>query len=136
MIYDYLFYKGYQIAKNSEKWEDTPVLFGTIIVLTSFIPNFFTIFFLLEGLAPRVERLFPFMKMVSKYKILIASVFVVGIWCYYSYNDRWLPIVDKYEQKQFLKRISPWVVFIIAYVLSYIFLELSARYKNGQWIFK
>jgi hypothetical protein len=131
MIYDYLFYKGYQLAKRLKNWEDTPKLFASMIVLMCAMLNFGAILFFIEGLVNNIPS-GNFISLMSKYKYVSGSMVAVFVWWYYSYKGRWQRIVEKYESRGKAKGIHPVIVIVAVYVLSLIIIDIAAMYKNGD----
>lgn len=138
MFYDYLFYKGYQLAKKSKNWEDTPTLFAVIIIGWCLIMNFGAILFLLEELNRRSLIIESFVSILNEYKYLVGGVVVLLISTYYTYKGRWKKIIIKYENKESKsgKIIHPAIVVIFFYITSFFLGLLSAMFKNGDGIFK
>jgi hypothetical protein len=137
MIYDYLFYKGYQLAKRLKNWEDAPILFSTMCIGVCFIMNFASILFLIEGLSKNYYQFSHFMSGLNEFKYLSGCILGILIWWYYSCKGRWQKIVTKYEnkEKQRGKSINPIIVLIAAYFLSAVLGTLTAMYRNGDGIF-
>ncbi len=138
MLYDYIFYKGYQLAKKSKNWNDTPVLFATIILAWCIILNTAALLFFLMGLAGRnaeIESIFPFL---NTYRYPFAVVMLLSLWFYYSYGGRWKRIIDNHEMKKNKSgiRIHPAIVIISAYVGSFLLVLIAGMYKNQDGIFK
>lgn len=50
MIYDYLFFKGYQLAVRSRNFDGMEVLGAIMFVIPCIMLNIFTVFLLLEAL--------------------------------------------------------------------------------------
>jgi len=137
MVYNYLFYKGYQLAQKSKNWEDTPILFAVMVIGWCFILNVATIFFLLEGVYNRNLGIGNVISSLNKHRYLFASVLSLLILIYYTYGSRWRRIIAKYEakEKERGRNIHPAIVVIAAYVLSFVLGMLSAMYKNGDGLF-
>jgi|GEM_PF-1448672 len=137
MIYNYLFYKGYQLAKKSKNWEDTPMLFAIMVISWCIILNLGTILFLIDGLNKRNLELGGVVSLLNGYRYLFSGILLLLIWLYYAYKGRWKRIVAKYETKEKGKRnnIHPVIVVIAAYLVSFLLGMFAAMYKNGDGIF-
>ncbi|MVZ63771.1 hypothetical protein [Sphingobacterium humi] len=137
MIYDYLFYKGYQLAKKSKNWEDTPTLFAIMIIGACFIMNFATILFIIEGLSKEKIKFGDFISKINHYKYITGSIIMISIWLSYSYKNRWRKIIVKYKAKEKKKgkSIHPAIPLIITYIVSILLAMFAAMYKNGDGIF-
>jgi hypothetical protein len=132
MIYDYLFFKSYQLGKRSRNFEDIPVLAGVIWVGTCFMFNVFTIAMLLESIGLSGNFIFE-----KKYKYIFSLSLVFLLIFYYSYKGRYKKIIKIYEEKERIKGKSfhPVLVIIFYYVASFLIGTLTAMYKNGDGIF-
>jgi sulfite exporter TauE/SafE len=134
MIYDYLFYKSYQLAQRSKNFEDTPVIGGIWFgVLPCAMFHAFTLMFLIDTVfQSELSRSFNF---IANYKYFFSGILVVLILLYYKRKERWKSIVAKYEEKEGGKGIHPAIVLTIAYIGSFVLLLLAGMYKNGDGIF-
>jgi hypothetical protein len=132
MVYDYLFYKSYQLAKKLKDWEDTPVYFATIVVGVCAILNFASLLFLLEGLSGNNSRFIDIFSFAKRFKYIFASILMFLFWLFYSYNDRGEKICKKIELKEKIKNnpANPVIVIILAYVLSIVLINISSMYKH------
>ncbi|MEZ5045777.1 MAG: hypothetical protein R2831_02180 [Chitinophagaceae bacterium] len=137
MIYDYLFYKGHQLAKKSKNWEDTPMLFSIMIISWCIILNLGTLLFLIEGLNNKGVEFGGIISFLNNYRYIFGGVVVLLIWLYYAYKGRWKRVVAKYEsrEKERTRNIHPVIVVIAAYVVSFLLGMFAAMYKNGDGIF-
>lgn len=133
MIYDYLFFKSYQLGKRSRNFEDMPVLSGVIWVGACFMFNIFTIAILLEALGFTGSFVFD-----RKYKFVFSLGLVLLLIFYYSFMGRYKRIIERFEEKerQAGKGLHPIVVIILYNVVSFLLGLLAAMYKNGDGIFK
>lgn len=131
-MYDYLFYKSYQLGKRSRNFEDIPVLAGVIWVGACFMFNIFTVLILLESLG--YSRNFIFNK---KYKFIFSLSLVLILIFNYSFRGRYKKILERYEEKERRKRkgFHPIIVIAFYYLVSFGLLLLAGLYKNGDWIF-
>lgn len=133
-MYNYLFYKSYQLAQRSKNFEDAPVIGGIWGILLGFMFNVFTVIFIIDAV---------FQSSIAKNSFFIRGKYIVGIifiaslWLYFRQGKRWQRIVAKYERREALKGkgIHPAIILIIYYTLSAVLLLLSAMYKNGDGIF-
>src|SRR6218665_611827 len=127
MIYNYLFFKSYQLGQKSRNFEDMLVLAGIIWVGICFIFNLFTIVILLEAIGFSGNFVFE-----RKYKYIFSFVLVLILLFYYLYNERYKKIVEYYEKKerQTGKGVHPIIVIVFYYVVSFIIGMLAAMYKN------
>ena len=132
MIYDYLFYKSYQLGKRSRNFEDMPTLAGVIWVGICLMFNIFTFIFLLEGFGAIEGFIFD-----KKYKYIFSISIVLLMLFYYFFNGRYKRIIEKYEEKERKagKGLHPIIVIIIYYVISFCIGTIAAMFKNGDWIF-
>lgn len=130
-IYNYLFYKTYQLAQRSRNFDDTPVLGGIMFVIGCVMFNIFTISFLLGGFGI-VEVSFE-----KEYEFLFVLVLMFLIWLYYYSNDRYKKIIQKYEnmEKKSGIGIHPILVIIVYFGISFGLLLLSGLFRNRDWIF-
>jgi len=131
-MYNYLFYKSYQLAKRSKNFEDAPVLGGIWAVIPCFMFNIFTLMFLIDAFFQ--SDLSHSIGILKYYKYILAVVLVLSLLFYYRHKNRWKKIISKYETKEAQGRIKihPIIVLVIAYVLSSAMLMLSGMYKNGD----
>lgn len=138
MLYNYLFFKGYQLARKSRNWRDTPILFAIMIIAWCLILNLATIFFLLEALGSQCLYFGSFFSNLNEYKYLTGAIVLLLLLLYYTYKGRGKRIVTKFEEreKNKEKNIHPGIIVIIAYVMSFVLAMLAAMYKNGDGIFR
>jgi hypothetical protein len=132
MIYDYLFYKSYQLGKWSRNFEDIPVLAGVMWVSMCFMFNVFTITFILEGLGYLNSVIFD-----TQYKFIYSLALILLLIFYYTYKGRYKRIIEKYEEKASIKGkgIHPVIVIALYYVISFALGTLAAMYKRHYGIF-
>jgi high-affinity Fe2+/Pb2+ permease len=132
-IYNYLFYKSYQIGQRSGNFEGMPVLAGVIWVSFCAMLNLFTLYFLLEGLLGVNQNLFK-----REYKYIFALIWVLLLIFYYSYKERYKRIIAHYQDKERSKgkSLHPIIVIFLYYGLSFVLGTLAAMYRNGDGIFK
>ena len=137
MIYDYLFYKGHQLAKKSKNWEDTPMLFAIMIISWCLILNLGTLLFLIEGLNKRNSEFSGVSSFLNDYRYIFGGVVVLLIWLYYAYKGRWKRIIAKFEAKEVGRKnnIHPVIIVVTAYICSFLLGMIAAMYKNGDGIF-
>lgn len=137
MIYNYLFYKSYQLAKRSEKWEDAPIFFATIVVGMCAILNFASLLFLLEGISGNYFQFGKAISFANKFKYIFGALIALLIWLYYSYKGRGERIFQKFELKEKAKNryINPIIVIIIAYIVSLVLITITSMYMHGNGIF-
>lgn len=130
-VYNYLFYKSYQLAVRSKNFDDMPVLGGIIFVVACVMFNIFTISLVLEGFGI-IDISFK-----KEYKYPFALVLVLVILMYYLLNGRYKNIIKKYEDKErkLVKGVHPIFVIIIYYGISFGLMLLAGLFKNGDWIF-
>ncbi|MFN6379727.1 MAG: hypothetical protein ACK4WD_10645 [Flavobacteriales bacterium] len=133
MIYDYLFFKSYQLGKRSRNFEDIPVLAGVIWVGACFMFNIYTIAMLAEALGYSGGFVFE-----KKYKYIFSLGLVLLLIFYYSYKGRYKTIIERYEEKERMKGkgIHPVLVITFYYVASFLIGMLTAMFKNGDGVFK
>ena len=131
-IYNYLFYKSYQLAQHSRNFDDMPAVGAIIFVVVCLMFNIFAIIFFLEGLG--LIGHFAFNK---EYKYIFSLFLVVLVLIYYLYKGRYKKIIEHYEQKNGNNvQLHPIIVIVIYYVISFFIGMLAAMYKNQDWIFK
>lgn len=137
MIYNYLFYKGYQLAKKSKKWEDAPVFFATIVVGMCAILNFASLLFLLEGISGSYFQFEKTISFVNKFKYLLGALVAFLIWYFYSYKSRGLNVVYKHTLKENEKgrSLSPLLVVMLAYFISLAIIAITSMYMHRNGIF-
>lgn len=130
-IYNYLFFKGYQMAIRSRNFDGIPVLGAIFFVVMCIMFNIFTVFLFLEGLG-LVDVSFK-----NEYKLPFAFGLVLMILFYYLYKERYREVLKRYEQKEKArdKGLHPILVFVIYYGISFGLMLLAGLYKNGDWIF-
>jgi hypothetical protein len=133
MIYDYLFYKSYQLGKWSRNFEDIPTLAGVIWVAPCVMFNLFTINFLVEIFGYTDSFIFE-----RKYKYIFSLSLILLLLFYYVFNGRYKKIIEKYEEKERAKGkgIHPVIVIIFFYLSSFLLLLITGMYRNGDGIFK
>lgn len=137
MIYNYLFYKGFQLAKKSKNWDDTPVLFAMMIIAWCFVLNFATLIFLIEGVRKKDVGLHGLMAFFNNYRYVFGGVVLVLLGFYYGIGKRWERIIEKYDAQEATRKINihPGITVVIAYILSFICALIAAMYKNGDGLF-
>lgn len=130
-VYNYLFYKSYQLAVRSKNFDDMPALGGIIFVVACVMFNIFTISLVLEGLGV-IDISFK-----KEYQYSFTLVLVLLILMYYLLNGRYKNIVKEYENRERAlgKGIHPIFVIIVYYIISFGLLLLAGLFKNGDWIF-
>jgi len=130
-IYNYLFYKSYQMAVRSRNFDDMPVLGALGFVGLCLMFNLFTIALVLEG--------FEVIKLTleKEYKFPFALALVLLLLLYYLFNGRYRIIIKKYEKREQEKGIGlhPILIIITYYGISTGLMFLAALFKNGDWIF-
>jgi len=126
-IYDFLFYKAYQIAKrNFEEWP----LFGAVFYVSLCVmQNIFAVALLLNAWGINID-------FKREYKIVYAIILLGSLILYYKYKGRYKKILAKYENKKgTMMSLPPIVVFLIYFIVSFLLAFLAALYKNKDWIF-
>jgi len=134
LIYDYLFFKSYQLAQRSKNFDDAPVLGGIWGVMVGFMFNVFTLILILDTV---FKSSIANNDIFTKGKYIVAIVIIALLWLYFKQGKRWVKIIAKYEERELNKNksIHPAIVLVIYYVLSAAILFLAAMYKNGDGIF-
>lgn len=131
-MYDFIFYKSYQLAKKSKNWEDTPIMLGIMIVGSGFIFNIFTLKMLFDIIIDKYIFNIDF----GNIKYLIAVVLCLLLLFYYTYKERWKVIVARYEAKENGKKVMyPLFPILIYLIISLILIFLVGMYKHHYWIF-
>jgi len=133
MIYDYLFFKGYQLGKRSRNFEDVPLLAGVIWVAACFMFNIFTVTIFLEALGYKNSFIFD-----KKYKYIFSLSIVLILILSYFFRGRYKKIIDRYEEKENVtcKSIHPVFVISFYYIVSFALLLFAGMFKNGDGVFK
>lgn len=132
-IYNYLFYKSYQMGERSKNFVGAPVLGGILWVGGVFMFNLGSIAFLLEAFGITGNLIGD-----RKYKYFVGLLFMVFLLFYYSYKGRYKKIIAHYEEKErnTSKAIPPLIVVLFYTIISFGLLLLSGMYKNGDGLFK
>jgi hypothetical protein len=133
MIYDYLFFKSYQLGKRSRNFEDIPVLAGVIWVGACLMFNIFTVVIFLDALGYKNSFIFD-----KKYKYIFSLSIVLILIFSYSFRSRYKKIIDRYEENENKtgKSIHPVFVISVYYIVSFALLLLAGMFKNGDGVFK
>jgi hypothetical protein len=131
MIYDYLFYKSYQLGQRSRNFDDMPVLAGVIWVSLCFILNLFTLKFILE--AGGIINI----SIGVKYKYIFSLILILLLVFYYTYKGNYLCIIKKHEamERRRGRSLHPIIVIASYYIISFLLGMVAALYRNGDWIF-
>lgn len=132
MIYDYLFYKSYQLAQKSKNFEDAPVLGGIWGVIPCLMLNIFTIILFIDTM---FNDSIGNSKIFTTGKYIFSGLFILSLLFYYRSGSRWKRIVAKYETREKGKGIHPIIVLVIAYSISVILINIAAMYKHKYFIF-
>lgn len=131
MIYDYLFYKTYKLAKLVKNDNGDAIWLGIMIVGSCFVFNIATILLFIDGIGFAKYSGFD-----NDYKYIIGTFMTLGVGFYFFYKKRYKEILKKYERKAKDKRsVHPIVPVLIFCITSIMLLILSAMYKNGDGIF-
>jgi len=130
-IYNYLFYKGHQLATRSGNFDDMPVLGAITFVVPCVILNIFTVALMLEGIQVMD---FTFDK---TYKYTFTLLVVLTVLFYYMQGNRHEKVIKKYEAYERKTQIGlhPLLVFLLYYSITFAILLLAGFFKNGDWIF-
>ncbi len=130
-IYNYLFYKSYQLAIKSRNFDDMPVLGGIIFLVLCLMLNLFTIMLTLEGF-----ELAEF-TLDKQYKYLFSLALVLILLLYYLQGNRYKRIIEHYYKMENTKGdgLHPILVIAFYYISSFGLLLLAGLFKNGDWIF-
>jgi hypothetical protein len=130
-IYNYLFFKGHQLAVLSKNFDDLPIFGAMVYVVPCVMFNIFTVFLLLEGF--EVARIPP----KNEYRFVFAILLFSLIYLYYWFGGRYKRIILHYEQieKKNEGGWHPLIVIILFCGTSFMIGFLAALFKNGDWIF-
>lgn len=130
MIYDYLFYKSYQLAQKSKNFEDTPLLGGMWSIMLGVIFNFFTIVFVLDKI---LDSCLAQSNLLSISKYVLGGIFVFALVLYFRVGGRWKKIIAKYDKKeqQQGRSIHPLIPILIYHFLSIVLMFLAAMYLHS-----
>ena len=137
-MYNYIFYKGYQLAKNLKNWNDTPILFSTMTIGLCAIFNFGTILFLIEGFLNDKTKFDYFFTLINIGRFVVGGIVILTIYFYYAKGNRGERIVAIYKDKEdrdLIPSIHPAIVLLSAYVISFSLCLLAGMYKNQDGIF-
>lgn len=130
-IYDYLFYKGYQLAISSRNFDEFPLIGALIFVGLCVMFNCFTILLVFEAIG------WIAISYDKSYRLIVGLILIIILLGYYLFNSRYKRIIEKYEKLEREKRagLHPLLVFLVYYGLSFAFLLIAGMYKNGDGIF-
>lgn len=131
-IYNYLFYKSYELSIRSTSFNDTPVLGGIVFVVVCLMFNLFGLSCVLQGLG-LLEK-YPFTR---EYKYPFVILLVILVLLYYLYKGRYKRIINLYQERERKSGggLPPILVIIIYYITSFALLLMAGLLKNGDWIF-
>lgn len=134
MIYDYLFFKSYKLAKRSRNFDGSPVWGGVWGVFPCFVLNILSLMFLSDGLFKSKLSILTGFKVFKYFFIL---VIILGLLFYYLHNKRWEKIILKFSNREerYKIKIHPVIVLILAYIISFTLLLLAGMFKNGDGVF-
>jgi len=93
-IYNYLFYKSYQLAIKSRNFDDMPVLGGIIFLVLCLMFNLFTIMLTLEGFG-LID-----INLDEKYKYLFSLALMLTVLFYYLQGNRYERIIEHYHKME------------------------------------
>ena len=131
MIYDYLLYKTYKLAKLVKNEDDDAIWLGIMIVGSCLIFNIATIILFIDGIG-----FIKYSGFDNKYRYIIGVLMTLGVGLYYFHKKRYKKILKQYEAKERGKRsIHPLVPVLVFCMTSIILLVLSAMYRNGDGVF-
>jgi uncharacterized membrane protein YphA (DoxX/SURF4 family) len=130
-IYNYLFFKGYQLAVRSGNYDGMLVEGAMSFVILCVMLNIFTLSFLLEGLD------IVHISFEKKYKYVFSLGLALELLAYYLYRGRYKTIISKYEQREQTRKrcLHPITVLVLYYSVSFGLLLLAGLFRNGDWIF-
>ena len=130
-IYNYLFYKSYQLAIKSKNFDDMPVLGGIIFLVLCLMLNLFTVMLTLEGFEIAEFTL------DKKYKYPLSFALVLILLFYYLQGNRYKRIIEHHHKMENRKGVGlhPILVIALYYISSFGLLLLAGLFKNGDWIF-
>lgn len=132
MIYDYLFYKGYQLGKRSRNFQEMPLMAGVIWVSLCIMFNIFSVMMLIQTIFLRQGYIFS-----EQYNYVFSIGLLMMIIFYYLYKGRYRSIIERFIIKEAKsgKGLHPLIVIFIYYVSSFVLLLVTAMFKNGDGIF-
>lgn len=131
MIYNYLLYKTYKLAKLVKNDDDDAIWLGIMIVGSCLVFNVATIILLIDGIG-----LIKYSGFDNKYRYIIGALMTLGVGLYYFRKKRYKKILKEYESKERGKKsIHPLVPVLVFCVVSILSLMFAAMYKNGDGIF-
>jgi hypothetical protein len=130
-IYNYLFYKSFLLAKKSGNWDEAPVLGGMIVVISCFISNLLTLFFLIEGFGINTG-----IGSILEHEYLMGLGTFGLLLFYYLYKGRYKKIIKHYEdKKEYSISIHPIIVMVFYFICSVGLMFLAGFFKHKIWIF-
>lgn len=131
-MYNYLFYKSYQLGRASSNYDDMPVLGGIVFVCLCFMLNVFTLLFLIEGAG--IQKI----TMPDERFRFIIALGLIGLFvAFYQYGNRYERVISYYEARERKAGIGLHPILVIAayYVGSFLVMLVAGLYKNKDWIF-
>ena len=132
-MYNFLFYKAYQLGQRSSNFDDMPWLYGVMWVGICLQFNVFTILFMIEAAIGLEVFSFP-----RHFKYPAALGLIVALSIYYLHHGRYRRIVAKYERREQrrARTIHPLVIILPYVVASFILLLLAAMFRNHDGVFR
>jgi len=113
MIYDYIFFKSYQLGVKSKNFEGTPVLSGLMWLAPVLLFNALA----LNSLISYMFKI-KYVHHSRNYGFIIAIVLFIALSLYY--RRRFARIIDKYEaaEREKGKSMHPLIVVISSFIIS------------------
>lgn len=131
MIYDYLLYKTYKLAKLAKNEDDDAIWLGIMIVGSCLIFNIATIILLVDKIG-----FVKYGNFDNKYRYIIGALMTLGVGFYYFHKKRYKKILKRYESKEkYKKGIHPLIPVLVLCIVSILLLIFTAMYRNGDGIF-
>jgi hypothetical protein len=131
IIYNFLFYNAYLLAKKSGNFKGFLVFGGVLFVVPFFIYNIFSLLFVIEGFKIKV------FEYDRSYSFYIAFSLLVLFLLYYIVNKRYIKIVDSFNKKNIPNSTKFQLFVIFSYhLIGFAILLISGLFKNRDWIFK
>ena len=134
-IYDLLFYATYKVMRRSPRFNGTPVFGSAIYIGLCFHFNLCAIYFILHGFNLLTIKLPKEIDTLGS--ILYGLLILLLLFLYYKRNNRYKWILSKYENKRLLNSylLSPFLIIIIYYTISFLIMLIAAMFMKRAWIF-
>jgi hypothetical protein len=131
-VFDFLFYKSYELNKRANDLDSTPVFRSIAYLYVCSFACLLPIFSLMEDLFN-----IKIFNLLAGWRTLL---FLIGLYAFiyfcYSYKRRYRKVIEHYEaQTGWKKKIHPAIVTNLYLVISLCFMLLYAIFRDKYWIF-